>query len=89
MWFTTDEVATSTGTLSLLYSVKGLQSSYCTLLHSDSIPSLLFFLELLAQSGQSAHSLSLEHYTSLYDMQDKKLSREQCIDCFPPTISTS
>ena len=34
MWFTTNEVATSTGTLSLLYSVKGIQSSYCTLLRS-------------------------------------------------------
>ena len=30
-WFTTNEVATSTGTLFLLYAVKGIQSSYCAL----------------------------------------------------------
>ena len=30
-WFTTNEVATSTGTLSLLYAVKGIQSSYYAL----------------------------------------------------------
>ena len=61
------------GTLSLLYSVKGLESSYCALLRSISLPSLLFSLgPLHTKWPEHSFSLSLYQYTSLKDMQDKK-----------------
>ena len=52
-WFTTNEVAMSTGTPSLLYSVKGLQSSYCALLRNIS---LFLFSSLLFRA--SAHKVA-------------------------------
>ena len=62
MWFTTNEVATSTGTSPLLYSVKGLQSSYYALLRSISFSSLLF--KASARKVARALLLSLDQYTS-------------------------
>ena len=84
-WFTTSEVATSIGTLSLLYAVKGIQSTYYALLHSLSFSLLRASTHKTATTLSSLSLLLLIHLPIRY----AEHNADARIDAFPFTIYSS